>query len=258
MARFSANLGMLWNTLPLPEAISKARQAGFEAVECHFPYEISPDLVVEALQLNGLKMLALNTGLGDMSKGEFGVCALPGREAEAKNVIRQAVAYAKSVDAGRVHVMAGKAEGAKARSTFLANLEFAASEAEVAGIGLLIEPINQRDAPGYFLQTIDQAAEILGDLGRANVQLMFDCYHVQIAQGDLSRRLEKYLPLIGHVQIAGVPDRAEPDRGEVDFRHIASWLDTLGYHGFIGAEYRPRGAVEDGLGWLSDLRASSR
>ena len=254
MARFSANLGFLWKDLRLPDAIRQARKAVFDAVECHWPYDIEADEVYRALSETGLSMLSLNTRPGNPGKKGFGLCAVPGREEEARDAIREAVSYARFIRASFIHVMAGQAEGEAAHRCFLENLSYAADQAEKDGIQLLIEPINQRDIPGYFLRSTQQAAQIIGELGRPCLKLMFDCYHVQIIEGDLSRRLEKLLPMIGHVQIAAVPDRSEPDRGEVNYRHIVRLLDDLGYRGAIGAEYRPRGAIEDGLGWLFDLR----
>lgn len=255
MARFSANLGFLWKDLSLPDAIRQAKHAAFDAVECHWPYDTAADEVYRALSETGLSMLSLNTRPGDPARKDFGLCAVPGREAEAQEAIREAVSYARFIRASFIHVMAGQAEGAEAHRCFLENLTYAADQAEKDGLQLLIEPINQRDIPGYFLRSTEQAAQIIQDLERPSIRLMFDCYHVQIIEGDLSHRLEALLPLIGHVQIAAVPDRGEPDRGEVNYRHIVRLLDDLGYSGAIGAEYRPRGAIEDGLGWLSDLRS---
>jgi len=254
MARFSANLGFLWTDLSLPDAIRQARKASFDAVECHWPYDAAPDQVYQALSETGLTMLSLNTRPGGADKRAFGLCAVPGREEEAREAIREAVSYARFIRTPFIHIMAGQAEGAAAHACFLENLDYAAGLAEKDGIQLLIEPINPRDVPGYFLRSTDQAAQIITELGRPCLRLMFDCYHVQIIEGDLSHRLEELLPLIGHIQIAAVPDRGEPDRGEIDYRHIVRLLDDLGYQGAIGAEYRPRGAIEDGLGWLFDLR----
>ncbi|MTH96492.1 hydroxypyruvate isomerase family protein [Roseibium sp. RKSG952] len=254
MARFSANLGFLWTELSLPEAIRAAKRAGFDAVECHFPYDVAPEDVRAALAETGLTMLSLNTRPGNMSSGEFGLCGLPGREEEAQAVIDQAVAYASEIGAGAVHVMAGKALGEAARTTFKANLRHAAAVGGAAGVNILIEPLNSRDVPGYLVGSVTQAAALITELELPNLKLLFDCYHVQIIEGDLTVKLEHLLPMIGHVQIAAVPDRGEPDTGEVDYRYIVNFLDGLGYTGFIGAEYKPRGHVEDGLGWLEQLR----
>ncbi|MBS8260409.1 isomerase [Roseibium polysiphoniae] len=252
--KFSANLGFLWHDRPLPEAISLAAAAGFEAVECHFPYETDPAEVRAALSDTGLPMLALNTLPGDRNAGEFGLCALPGREADARRVVSQAVDYAALIGVRKVHVMAGLASGEPAHRTFLSSLAFASDLAAKAGLTVLIEPINTQDVPGYFLNTTDQALEILAELDRPNVKLMFDCYHVHIMEGDLASRLRVCLPMIGHVQIAAVPGRGEPDQGVIDYVAVMKQLRQLGYDGFIGAEYKPRATVEDGLGWMQALR----
>jgi hydroxypyruvate isomerase len=250
MLRFSANLGFLWAELPLIERVAAAKAAGFAAVEFHYPYEVPAATLRAALDEAGLIALGINTRMGSRP-GDFGLAALPGREAEARAAIDEAIAYAAAIGAGAVHVMAGKPEsGGRARRTYLDALAYAASRAEAAGQVVLIEPLNPRDAPGYFLKTSEQAAEIIAELGRGNVKLLFDCYHLQIVEGDLTRRLERLLPIIGHVQIAGVPSRAEPDEGEVAYERLLPALDAMGYAGWVGAEYRPRGRTEDGLGWM--------
>ena len=256
MAKFSANLGFLWNTLTLPQAIRIASESGFDAVECHFPYEHAPEDVKAALQETGLPMLALNTVRGNVEAGDFGLCAMPGREEEAEAAIRQAIDYAKDVGIRNVHVMAGKSAGNPwAEATFLNNLRLAAEFATPAGIGVLIEPINHRDVPNYFLNTVEQAAGLIRTLGLAPIRMMFDLYHVQITQGDILRRLEEHMPAIGHIQIASVPGRREPDKGELAIDRVIGQLDDLGYEGYIGAEYIPEKTEADGLGWLKDFRS---
>ncbi len=249
MTRFSANLGFLWTELTLPDAIRAAAKAGFEAVECHWPYDTDPALVKAALDETGLPMLALNTVRGDGN----GLSALAGRETEARAAIDQAVDYAVAIGAHNIHVMAGFASGEAAHRAFLSSLDYALARVAGNGITLLIEPLNRFDAPGYFLQTADQAAEIIAQINDPNLKLMFDCYHLQIMQGDLSRLLQSMLPIIGHIQIAAVPSRAEPDEGELDYRHILKHIQDIGYKGFIGAEYHPRGSTEAGLGWRRGL-----
>lgn len=254
MAKFSANLGLLWRELALPDAIRAAARAGFDAVECHWPYTVPAGQVRDALDETGLSMLSLNTALGDVEAGEAGLAALPGREGDARRAIRQALDYAVSIGAGSIHVMAGNASGETAQQTFLANLHYAVECARPHGITILIEPLNRFDWPDYFLRTTGQAAQIIAAIGAPNCRLMFDCYHVQISEGDLTRRLTALMPVIGHVQIASVPDRGAPDHGEVDYRHIIKVLDKLGYGKEIGAEYRPSGPAEAGLGWMTWLR----
>lgn len=256
MTLFSANLGFLWQELPLPDAIRAAKAAGFDAVECHWPYDVPAQDVRAALAETGMTMLGINTVRGDVAAGDNGLAAIPGRETEARKAIAQAIDYAKAISAANVHVMAGKAEGEAARATFITNLRYASELAQPAGVGILVEPLNHRDAPGYFLRTAEQALELIREVGADNVRLMFDCYHLQIMQGDLTRRLYACIAQIGHVQIASVPDRAEPDHGEVDYRYVLHVLRELGYPGPIGAEYRPVGQTADGLGWLKALRGA--
>lgn len=252
--RLSANLGFLWTELDLPDAVRAACDAGFAAVECHFPYDVDPGRVRDALDETGLPMIGLNTRTGE---GELGLTAVPGRSDEARSLIDQAITYAGAVGCANVHVMAGRAEGPEARSTYVHNLTYAALAGAAAGVGILIEPINRRDMPGYFLSEVELAAEVVEEVAanaapgsEANVAVMFDCYHVQIAQGDLLRRFEAHRPVIGHVQFAAVPSRHEPDRGEIDFSWLLPQLYAAGYDGFVGAEYRPAAATGDGLGWM--------
>jgi 2-dehydrotetronate isomerase len=255
MASFSANLGFLWQELPLPDAIRAAKAAGFDAVECHWPYNFDAGAVAAALRETGLTMLGLNTSRGNVEAGDNGLAAIPGQEDEAQAAIRQAVDYAVAIGALNIHVMAGKAEGEAAHRTFVANLAYACEQAAAHDITILIEPLNHRDAPGYFLKTSEQAIAIISQVAAGNLKLMFDCYHLQIMEGDISKRLEALQPHIGHVQIAAVPDRAEPDHGELDYRHIVRLLDALGYEKPLGAEYRPRTTTDAGLSWLSELKA---
>ncbi len=255
MTRFSANLGFLWTELELPDAIRAAHAAGFEAVECHFPYEVPAGDVRQALEATGLPMLGLNTVRGDTEAGEFGLAALPGAGARARAAIDQAIGYGAEIGAQNVHVMAGRsAHLVGAHEAFIDNLRYGAEQAATHGLGLLIEPINQRDAPEYFLNNVEQTRKIIEEIGSEHVRVMFDCYHVQIMQGDLIKRLEAHLPVIGHVQIAGVPGRNEPDSGEIDYPWLLSALDELGYAGYVGAEYVPRGSTEAGLSWMSRYR----
>lgn len=251
MPRFSANLGFLWTELDLPDAIRAAKRAGFEAVECHFPYQWDPMKISAALSETGLPMLGLNTRLGDVSNGEFGICALPGREEEAQKQIDEAIDYAIAIGCRAVHVMGGKSGGGEeAEQAYRTNLRYAAERAATANKTILIEPINHRDAPGYHLHRVEDARATIEELGYDNIRILFDCYHTQIMQGDLLDRLTRNLDLIGHVQIAAVPDRGEPDMGEVDFKWLLTNLDAAGYEGFVGAEYKPRDRTDAGLGWM--------
>ena len=251
MTEFSANLGFLWTELSLPDAIRAAKVAGFSAVEMHWPYDTPAGEIAEALNETGLPLLGINTVRGE--EGENGLCALPGRFDAARASINQAVLYASETGARAIHVMAGFASGPEAHETFVENLRYACDAAPARTI--LIEPLNSYDAPGYFLSTSAQAADIIAEVDRPNLKLMFDCYHLQIMEGDLTRRLTHHEEIIGHIQFASVPERAEPDLGEVNYAHIFAYLDALGYTGPLGAEYKPLdGDTGESLGWMTSLR----
>ena len=254
MTRFSANLGFLWNDRPLAYAIHAAKAAGFDAVECHWPYDQDINAVKAALLATGLSMLGLNTVRGNVAAGENGLAALVGRKEEARAAIDRALACADALDAGAVHVMAGFAAGQEAEACFIGNLRYAAKAAQAAGRTILIEPLNGYDAPGYFLDHSDQARRIIEAVGAPNLKLMFDCYHIQIIEGDLTRRITANLDIIGHVQFAGVPHRSRPDEGEISYRHVFAHLADLGYTAPLGAEYKPDdGDTDASLGWFSVL-----
>lgn len=250
--KFSANLGFLWSELPLPAAIHAAHAAGFAAVECHWPYATPVAEVQAALAQTGLPMLGVNTRRGNVDAGENGLAALPGRAAEARAAIDEALAYAKAVGAECVHVMAGNATGADARAVFLANLAYACDAAAPDALTILIEPLNAHDAPGYHFHRLSEAAAIIAAVAAPNLALMFDCYHVGRTEGDVAAELTRYLPLIGHIQCAAVPDRGPPDQGAVDYPAIFALLAAHGWQRPIGAEYRPGGPTEASLGWMSD------
>jgi len=253
MIQFSANLGFLWQELQLTDGIRAAADAGFSAVECHWPYDVAASTVREALQETELPMLGINTVRGNVEAGDNGLSALSSRLTEAREAIDQAVEYASLIKARNIHVMAGYASGKNAHDTFMDNLSYAAGRAAGLGITILIEPLNHFDAPGYFLSTSVQAESIINELDLRNVKLMFDCYHVQIMEGDITRRLQRLLPIIGHVQIASVPSRGAPDVGELDYGYVIKTLDRLGYSEPVGAEYKPVGATRDSLQWMSAL-----
>jgi hydroxypyruvate isomerase len=255
--KFSANLGFLFRELPLPDAVRAAARAGFQAIECHWPYETDPAALRAALVETGLPFLSLNTGQGDSAKGEFGLSAIPGREAEARRLIDQAVDYAIAAGARNVHVLAGKATGPEARASYADNLRYADSRLGAHEIGLLIEPLNHRDAAGYFLRTLADAVAIVAELKISRLKVMFDCYHLQIEGGDLLKRFEAHAADVGHVQFAGVPLRGEPDAGEVAYDRLLPAIVAAGYTGWLGAEYKPQAGTEAGLGWLKRMLAPS-
>lgn len=250
MIQFSANLGFLWTDRPLPDAIHAAHAAGFAAVECHWPYETPAEEVRAALDASGLPMLGLNTIRG--KSGENGLAALPGREAEARAAIDQAIQYAEAVEARAIHVMAGFSDGAEAQAAFEANLSYAAAQTDRT---ILIEPLNRHDAPGYFLKTTDQARAIIERVDVMNLKLMFDCYHVGRTEGDVITRLTELLPMIGHIQFASVPDRGAPDQGELNYAAIFSHIASLGWNAPLGAEFKPR-APGDIFDWVEPLTSS--
>ncbi|MEZ5872915.1 MAG: TIM barrel protein [Nitratireductor sp.] len=255
MTRFSANLGFLWKELPLPDAIAAAKSTGFDAVECHWPYEFAAGEVRAALDEAGLPMLGLNTRRGNAQAGEFGLAALAGREAEARAAIDEAIAFAAETGTRNVHVMAGNAAGAEADACFRANLRHACNRAAAHGIGILIEPMNRHDAPGYFLGSAAQAEALIHDLALPNLKLMFDCYHIGRSGADVTSLLMSLLPLIGHIQFASVPDRGTPDHGNLDYREVFSALAAAGHDAPLGAEYRPVAPTAQTLGWMSKYRS---
>lgn len=252
--KFSANLGFLWTDLSLPDAIRSAKIAGFDAVECHWPYDVPPQEVSIALAETGFEMLGLNTPGGNVLAGDNGLTAIPGREDEARAAIDEAIAYAIVIKAVNIHAMAGISVGEKGRMAFISNLRYACEKAAPYNINILIEPLNKYDAPGYFLTTTDQAIGIINSVGLKNLKLMFDCYHVQIMEGNLKHRISKLLPHIGHIQFASVPDRGAPGHGEVDYRNLFVEIDALGWEKPLGAEYKPVGHTEATLGWLQSIR----
>jgi hydroxypyruvate isomerase len=243
--RLSANISMLFREWPFEDRIAAAADAGFAAVECQFPYDVPADVLARRLAAAGLPMVSLNTPAGPT----FGAAALPGAEARFRDDFSRALAYAAALGAPCIHVMSGVTGGLTeaARTTFVANLRRAADAAP--RVTLLIEPLNGRDRPGYFVSRSDEVAALLVEIDRPNVKMMFDLYHVQIMEGDLIARIDRHFPLIGHVQIASVPDRQEPDLGEVAYERVFEALRARGWAGFVGAEYNPRGATLEGLGW---------
>ena len=256
--KYSANLGFLWHASKLGDAIYSAAQAGFEAVEFHWPYAVQPKEVVRILKECQIPALALNTRPGDREAGEFGLAALPGREKEARDHIDEAIAYAVEIDCCAIHVMAGITSGIDAIDAGIAyrnSLCYACETAAAHQKKILIEPISQHAVPGYHLSTVEAAAALIHSLGHPNLKLLFDCFHTAIMQGNVVARLSRYLSHIEHVQIAAVPDRGEPDKGELDYLVVLEALKDMGYCGYVGAEYCPIGNTEAGLGWLAEFKA---
>ena len=253
--RFSANLGFLWTDRPLPAAIHAAKAAGFDAVEMHWPYAVPIPEIAAALEDTQLPLLGLNTVRGNVAGGENGLSAVPGREADARAAIDQALEYAAQTGAQNVHVMAGFSQGVLAEICFVQALEYACEKAAGSGITILIEPLNSYDAPGYFLNSTVHAQEIITRVGASNLKLMFDCYHVQLMEGNLSHKLKHLLPVIGHIQFARVPDRGPPEGGEIDYAYIFQLLEQLGWDSPLGAEYKSDQPTDETLGWLARYKA---
>ncbi|MFH9428347.1 2-oxo-tetronate isomerase [Streptomyces sp. NPDC017615] len=258
MPRFAANLSMMYTEHPFPARFAAASADGFEAVEYLFPYAYDAAVLRRRLDDHGLRQVLFNAPPGDWDSGERGTAALPGREAETRAGIDRALEYAAALDCPRVHVMAGLPAADAARDTYLGNLAWAAEQAAAAGVDILIEPINHRDMPGYFLNRQAEAHAVVTELGADNVKVQLDLYHCQITEGDLTTALRRDLPtgLVGHLQIAGVPDRHEPDAGELNIGHLFDVIDELAFEGWIGCEYRPRAGTSEGLGWLHDYRGA--
>lgn len=260
MPRFAANLGHLFTDRPLLARIDGAAAAGFAAIELQTPYDVPVAEVKAAIERNNLTILGINTPRGGR-EGDFGLTAVPGREGEFQAAFAQALGYITAIGGRAIHCLAGVVtpeQRSDAERAFIANLTRAADQAAEHGITLLIEPINSRDRPGYFLSRIEQAADIIAQLGKPNVRMQFDFYHAQIMGGDLITRLERHLPVIGHLQCGSVPGRHEPDEGEVNFPAVFEAVDKLGYEGWIGAEYGPRGRTEDGLKWAAPYGITPR
>jgi 2-dehydrotetronate isomerase len=254
MPRFAANLSMMYNEVPFLDRFAAAARDGFEAVEYLFPYEHTPEEIATRLRDNGLVQALFNLPPGNWAQGERGMACHPGREAEFAATVQAALPYALATGCRKLHAMAGLVPAGvsaqAARAIYVANLRTAARALAPHGITLLIEPINTRDMPGYLLNYQQQAHDIAAEVGEANLKVQMDFYHCQIMEGDLARRLQKHFNGVGHVQIAGVPDRHEPDQGEVNHPYLFEQLDALGYDGYIGCEYRPAGQTSAGLGWV--------
>jgi 2-dehydrotetronate isomerase len=259
MPRLAANLAFLFADRPFLDRFGAAAAAGFSAVELQAHYDHPPSAVRAALDRQALTLLGINTASG--REGELGLAAVPGRGQDFTALFRQALDYAAAIGAVSIHCLAGAVAPElrpAAEKVFMDNISRAADLAGARDIKILIEPINPRDRPNYFLTRPEQAADLIGRIGRPNVRIQFDFYHAQIAGGDLIRRFEQHLPFVGHVQIAAVPSRAEPDEGEVNYPAVLAALDKLGYTGWIGCEYKPRGSTEEGLGWAKPYGITPR
>ncbi|CAN7245350.1 hydroxypyruvate isomerase family protein [Variovorax sp. LjRoot84] len=259
MPRFAANLTMLYPEHDFLDRFAASADDGFKAVEYLFPFAYDSAVLAQRLSDHGLQQVLFNAPPGDWDAGERGIACLPGREQEFRRGVLTALDYAEALKCPRVHAMAGlaaaDADRTTLRRTYTANLAWAAEQAAARGVDILIEPINTRDIPGFFLNRQDEAHAVVAEVGARNLKVQMDLYHCQIVEGDVSMKLRKYLPSghVGHLQIAGVPLRNEPDVGELNHDYLFNLIDELGFDGWIGCEYRPKGATSSGLEWFRRL-----
>jgi hydroxypyruvate isomerase len=258
MLHFAANLSFLYNDVSFTERFAAAAHDGFKGVEYLFPYEEDKEVIAKALRGNGLENVLFNLPPGDWAAGERGLGALPGREQDFRDGVARAMDYALAADTKRLHALAGivpaGADLDRCRQTFIGNLRYACEQLAPHGITLLVEPINTRDMPGYFLNYQKDAHALLAEVGEPNLKVQMDFYHAQIMEGDIISTFRQHLPNIGHVQIASVPDRHEPDLGELNYPWLFEKMDEAGYDGWIGCEYRPREGTTAGLGWMTPYK----
>jgi hydroxypyruvate isomerase len=272
MPQFAANLSLMYTELPFLERFGAAARDGFSAVEYLFPYGHRATELVARLKDHGLRQVLFNAPAAGLEcaamatawdRGERGTAALPGREGEFRVGVCEALRYAEALDCPRIHLMSGLAPQGAAHnalwSTCVANLQWAAAQAGACAREVLVEPINQRDMPGYWLNRQDEAHALLDAVGSPHLKVQMDLYHCQVTEGDVAAKLQRYLPTgrVAHIQIAGVPGRHEPDQGELHYPYLFSVIDRLGYSGWVGCEYRPRAGTSAGLGWRDRWRQST-
>ncbi len=254
MAKFAANLTMLFNEVDFLQRFEKAHQAGFKAIEFLFPYDYEPQQLAQLLEQYHFEQALFNMPPGDWDAGEKGMAALPGREQEFKASVDTALLYANALNCKKVHAMSGIVDKRYSYQqhvdTFIANIRYAADKFALHGIELVIEPLNTRDAPGYFVAHQRDAAALIAQVERPNVKLQLDLYHAQIMDGDLSVLIKDLAPVTGHIQVASVPHRNEPSEGELNYPYLFDVLDESGYSGWIGCEYKPKAGTEQGLSWV--------
>lgn len=264
MPRFATNLTMMYQEHPFLDRFAAAAKDGFQAVEFLFPYEHPAAAIAALLEENGLQQVLFNAPPGNWAAGERGCTALPGREEEFRAGFERALEYAQALKCPRIHAMAGLApaggDRARMRATYVANLAWAAEKARAQDVDVLIEPIAQRNIPGFFLNLQDEAHAIAAEIGATNLKVLMDLFHCQVAEGDLVMRMRKYIAdpkqtRVGHFQIAGVPERHEPDTGEVNYEYVFGVMDQLGFEGWVGCEYIPGAGTSAGLGWFKKYSA---
>ncbi len=259
MPKFSANLSMLFTELPFLDRFGAAANAGFDAVEFLFPYAWTAQEIKQRLDMHGLQLVLHNLPAGDWEAGERGIACHPDRVEEFRDGVARAIDYAKALGVGQLNCLAGKAPAGvsedRLRQTFVDNLTYAAAQLKQAGLKLLIEPINSVDIPGFYLTRTTQAAAMLVEVGADNAFIQYDIYHAQRMEGELAETMQKYLPRIGHIQLADNPGRNEPGTGEINYPFLLAHLEKIGYQGWIGCEYKPATTTVAGLGWRQRLTA---
>lgn len=266
MSRFAANLTTMYREHDFADRFGAAARDGFTAVEFMFPYAYPAKQVAQLLQEHGLRQVLFNAPPGDWDAGDRGCTAIPGREAEFREGIEKALEYAAALECPRIHAMAGlmptDGDRQRFRAAYLENLAWAADRAAEAGVDVLIEPIAQRNIPGFFINRQDEGHAIVAELGKPNLKVMMDLFHCQVEEGDLTAKLRRYLgenpSHVGHIQIASVPDRREPDFGEINYPFLFQVIDELGYPGWIGLEYIPKAGTSEGLTWLDAQTATAK
>jgi hydroxypyruvate isomerase len=256
MTKLAANLSLLWPQLPFLERFAAAAKAGFRFVEYQFPYAFGTAAeVAQAARASGLEVVLHNLPAGDAGKGDRGIACQPARASEFRDGVDKAIEYAKAAGCPRLNALAGivpaELPREKARETLIENLRYAAGKLRPAGLTLLTEPCNTRTIPGFFLNTSKDGIAAIDAAGADNLQLQYDIFHMQIVEGDLAKGIERLLGRIGHIQIADVPDRHEPGTGEINFAWLLQKIDQLGYQGWIGCEYLPKGDTDQGLAWAT-------
>lgn len=262
MPKFSANLSMMFTEVPFLDRFAAAADAGFNAVEFLFPYEHAPEIVQSKASAADVQVSLFNMPAGDWNAGERGIACIPGREGEFRAGVEKALTYARCLNTDSLHAMAGIVpQGANltaCRTTLIENLKYAAEELAKHSITLLLEAINTRDMPGFSVSTQMDSYSVCAAVNAPNLKMQMDLYHMQVMEGDLATKLRHFAPQCGHIQIAGCPERNEPDTGEVRYEYLFHLLDELGYKGWLGCEYRPAGKTTDGLGWMQSFVSASK
>jgi hydroxypyruvate isomerase len=254
MPKFSANLSMLFTEVGFAERFERAAKAGFKGVECQFPYELPKEDIAEKLSKYGQEIVLFNIPAGDWAAGERGTACLPGRESEFQEGVGKAIEYAKALKCPRINCLVGltpkDVPADKVHQTLVSNLKFAAGAMQKAGIATLVESLNSYDIPGFYLTNSAATLQLIDEVNHPNLFYQYDIYHMQVMEGNMTKTIRDNIKRIGHIQLADVPGRHEPGTGEINFPNLFKFIDEAGYTGWIGCEYKPAGATEDGLGWV--------